>query len=189
MFRFPQASSESLPHSVVPSATADDLARGNPEASIPGPDRYICVCFPGITYKKYLHHVDVNRAADDPMLFTALKRKYFDWKPLWRRVLTLRTLARVEYFEVSIAVAILCQYLSEQSHNVSWNFSYELSGWPQRMLLLGWISLVTASICPVHFSQLDKSCNAKNWAVQGLSQQSSDHQRRLARSLSSGSRP
>lgn len=129
MFRFPQASEESLPHAVAPSDTADDLARSNPEASIPGPDRYICVCFPGITYKKYLHHVDVNRAADDPMLFSALKRKYFDWKPLWRRVLTLRTLARVEYFEVSIALGTLNQYLNKQSRNVSWDFCYELSVW------------------------------------------------------------
>ena len=103
VFRSSQASDESLPHAVVPSSKADDLARGNPEAPNPGPDRYICVCFPGITYKKYLHHVDVNRAANDPMLFSALKRKYFDWKPLWRRILTLRTLARVEYFEVSKA--------------------------------------------------------------------------------------
>lgn len=66
-----------------------------------GPDRYICVCFPGLTYKKYLHHVDANNAADDPQLFAALHQKYYSWKPLWRRVMTLRTLARVEYFEVS----------------------------------------------------------------------------------------
>ena len=107
VFRFSQASEKLLPHIENPSTTSDDLVRGNPEAPISGPDRYICVCFPGITYKKYLHHVDVNRAADDPMLFSALKSKYFDWKPLWRRILTLRTLARVEYFEVSIAAMAL----------------------------------------------------------------------------------
>ena len=66
----------------------------------PDPEKYVCVCFPGMTYKKYLHHVDVNRAKDDPQLFLALQQKYYDWKPFWKRVLTLRTLARVEYFEV-----------------------------------------------------------------------------------------
>ena len=59
------------------------------------------MCFPGITYKKFLHHVDVNKAANDSQLFYALQRSYYDWKPLWRRILTLRSLARVEYFEVS----------------------------------------------------------------------------------------
>ena len=54
-----------------------------------------------MTYKKYLYHVDVNKARTDPELFVALQQKYIDWKPLWKRIFTLRNLARVEYFEVS----------------------------------------------------------------------------------------
>ena len=96
-----------LPMVNGPSALPNNLAEYQSEASISGPDRYVCVCFPGITYKKFLHHVDVNRAADDPQLFFALQRKYFDWKPLWRRIMTLRTLARVEYFEVSRNISLL----------------------------------------------------------------------------------
>lgn len=71
------------------------------DAPPPEPERYICVCFPGMTYKKYLYHVDVNKARTDPELFVALQQKYIDWKPLWKRIFTLRNLARVEYFEVS----------------------------------------------------------------------------------------
>ena len=93
---------DSLPHTNTTSTGADDLTRARREASNQEPDRYVCVCYPGITYKKYLHHVDVNKAADDPQLFSALQKTYYDWKPLWRRVLTLRSLARVEYFEVSL---------------------------------------------------------------------------------------
>lgn len=53
-----------------------------------------------MTYKKYLHHVDANKAIDDRQLFAALRQEYFDSKPLWRRVITIRALARVEYYEV-----------------------------------------------------------------------------------------
>ena len=94
---------DSLPQTNLTSTGADDLARARGELVDAESDRYICVCFPGITYKKYLHHVDANKATDDPQLFSALQTKYYDWKPLWRRVLTLRSLARVEYFEVSFA--------------------------------------------------------------------------------------
>lgn len=79
----------------------DDFARDSPDALPSDPERYICACFPGMTYKKYLHHVDVNKARTDPQLFLALRQRYFDWKPIWKRVFTLRTLSRVEYFEVS----------------------------------------------------------------------------------------
>lgn len=72
--------------------------RSNPPT--PTPDKYVCVCFPSLSYKKYLHHIDANQATDDPQLFAALQQKYYDWKPVWKRIVTLRTLARVEYFEV-----------------------------------------------------------------------------------------
>ena len=101
VFRLSGGSIEVLPHSWSMQTGSEDDVKLRREAPTPGPDRYICVCFPGITYKKYLHYVDVNRAADDPQLFLALQRKYYDWKPLWRRVITLRSLSRVEYFEVS----------------------------------------------------------------------------------------
>lgn len=55
-----------------------------------------------MTYKKYLHHVDANKAIDDRQLFAALRREYFDSKPLWKRVVTIRALARVEYFEFKV---------------------------------------------------------------------------------------
>ena len=101
VFRFPRSDEDVLPQTKPMHTRSDNMAKAPGEASNPGPDRYICVCFPGITYKKYLHHVDVNRAADDPQLFSALQKKYYDWKPLWRRIMTLRSLSRVEYFEVS----------------------------------------------------------------------------------------
>lgn len=101
VLRLSGGSLDVLPHSKSMHTESGDDAKLREEASTPGPDRYICVCFPGITYKKYLHHVDVNKAADDPRLFLALQRKYYDWKPWWRRLLTLRSLSRVEYFEVN----------------------------------------------------------------------------------------
>ena len=79
----------------------DNLVQNSLNLTPSEPERYVCACFPGTTYKKYLHHVDANKARTDPLLFRALQRKYFDSKPLWKRILVLRTLARVEYFEVN----------------------------------------------------------------------------------------
>ena len=84
-----------------PSAQTENFTQPDSDLPPPEPERYICVCFPSMTYKKYLYHVDVNKARTDPDLFVALQEKYFDWKPLWKRIFTLRNLARVEYFEVS----------------------------------------------------------------------------------------
>ena len=78
----------------------DDMIQTRLNPADPDPERYVCVCFPGMTYKKYLHHVDVNKTIDDQQLFAAMQKKYYDWKPFWRRIFTLRTLVRVEYFEV-----------------------------------------------------------------------------------------
>lgn len=74
-----------------------------------------------MTYKKYLYHVPVNQARTDPELFVALQQKYFDWKPLWKRIFTLRNLARVEYFEVSDAYSYVA---SENIYEVSHMLSY-----------------------------------------------------------------
>ena len=90
----------------------ENVTQPSSELRPPEPERYICVCFPGMTYKKYLHHVDVNKARTDPELFVALQQKYFDWKPLWKRIFTLRSLARVEYFEVSDAYSYVASYFS-----------------------------------------------------------------------------
>ncbi|KAL9041638.1 MAG: hypothetical protein Q9214_004038 [Letrouitia sp. 1 TL-2023] len=83
---------------------ADNLTQSSLGSLPPEPDRYICACFPGTNYKKYLHHVDANKARTDPMLFQALQQKYFSWRPLWKRMLALRVLARVEYFELQFQI-------------------------------------------------------------------------------------
>ena len=76
----------------------------------PEPERYICVLFPGMTYKKHPYHVDGKKARTDPELLVALQQKYLDWKPLWKRIFTLRRLARVGYFEVSDAYKYVTFY-------------------------------------------------------------------------------
>ena len=91
---------ETLPITNPSPTKADDIMKTRLNPADPDPERYVCVCFPGMTYKKYLHHVDVNKTIDDQQLFAAVQNKYYDWKPLWRRIFTLQTLARVEYFEV-----------------------------------------------------------------------------------------
>lgn len=91
---------EILPITNPPPTKADDIIKTLLNPADPDPERYVCVCFPSMTYKKYLHHVDVNKTIDDQQLFAAMQKKYYDWKPLWRRIFTLQTLARVEYFEV-----------------------------------------------------------------------------------------
>ncbi|KAL9610819.1 MAG: hypothetical protein Q9167_004488 [Letrouitia subvulpina] len=93
-----------LPVSRDNTNDADNLAQSSLGSLPPEPDRYICACFPGTNYKKYLHHVDANKARTDPMLFQALQQKYFSWRPLWKRMLALRVLARVEYFEVETLI-------------------------------------------------------------------------------------
>lgn len=91
---------ETLPITNPSPTKADDINQTRQTPANPDPERYVCVCFPGMTYKKYLHHVDVNKTTDDQQLFAAMQQKYYDWKPFWRRMVTLRTLVRVEYFEV-----------------------------------------------------------------------------------------
>lgn len=91
---------ETLPITNPLPTKADDIIQTRLNPADPDPERYVCVCFPGMTYKKYLHHVDVNETIDDQHLFAAMQKKYYDWKPFWRRIFTLRTLVRVEYFEV-----------------------------------------------------------------------------------------
>lgn len=97
-FRQPQTS-DTLPIA-NPNSQTDNQAQHPMPLPSPAPDRYVCVCFPGMTYKKYLHHVDANKAVNDRQLFAALRQEYFDSKSLWRNVVSLRTLAKVEYFEV-----------------------------------------------------------------------------------------
>ncbi len=92
---------ETLPITNPSPTKADDIIKTRLNFADPDPERYVCVCFPSMTYKKYLHHVDVNKTIDDQQIFAAVQKKYYDWKPLWRRIFTLQTLARVEYFEVS----------------------------------------------------------------------------------------
>ena len=100
MFRNKREIDETLPITNPLPTKADDIIQARLNPADPDPERYICVCFPGMTYKKYLHHVDVNETTDDQQLFAAMQKKYYDWKPFWRRIFTLRTLVRVEYFEV-----------------------------------------------------------------------------------------
>lgn len=63
------------------------------------PERHVCGCFHSITYTKYLHHVDVNKATDDPQLFSALRQKYSQWKPIWRRILTFEHSQELSIFK------------------------------------------------------------------------------------------
>ena len=90
-----------LPIAHTNANDTENMAQTSSDTPPPEPECYVCACFSGLTYKKFLHHVDVNKARTDPMLFQALQQKYFERKPLWKRILALRTLARVEYFEVS----------------------------------------------------------------------------------------
>ena len=89
------------PTSAETPAKTDRSVQDQPNPQPPDPEMYVCALLSSLTYKTYLHHVDVNKAKTDPQLFLALRRKYFHCKPLWKRVFTLRSLARVEYFEVS----------------------------------------------------------------------------------------
>ena len=70
--------------------------------NVPEPERYVCACFSGMTYKKYLYHIDVNRNDTDPQLFAALQAEYHARRPFWRRLPTLCSLSRVDYFEFKV---------------------------------------------------------------------------------------
>ena len=101
IFSNKQETDETLPVTKPLPTKADDMIQARLNPADPDPERYVCVCFPGMTCKKYLHHVDVNKTIDNQNLFAAMHKKYYEWKPFWRRMFALRTLVRVEYFEGS----------------------------------------------------------------------------------------